>query len=192
MNRVRKSGGFPALLAVGLLSVIVSGCTANTGMEGSADESDISTPPANMGTSDEGPQEEVTIRVLYPWGQGAFDERFKDIDEKLPDIRLELIDSRAELEPLQELNAKKIVPDLIFANWGIEPLMELEMIEPLDALAEQYEFDLDRLDPSIIALYRAWDKEGRLIGMPTSADNYALFTTRKYSTYSGFPIRQMI
>lgn len=179
MNRVRKSGGFPALLAVGLLSVIVSGCTANTGMEGSADESDISTPPANMGTSDEGPQEEVTIRVLYPWGQGAFDERFKDIDEKLPDIRLELIDSRAELEPLQELNAKKIVPDLIFANWGIEPLMELEMIEPLDALAEQYKFDLDRLDPSIIALYRAWDKEGRLIGMPTSADNYALFYNKE-------------
>ncbi|KPD20238.1 hypothetical protein ADS78_13020, partial [Idiomarina abyssalis] len=68
--------------------------------------------------------DEVTIKILYPWGQEAFDKLFKVIDEKLPNINVELVDSQAQLEPLQELNAKQIVPDIIFANWGIDALQE--------------------------------------------------------------------
>lgn len=91
------------------------------------------------------------------------------------------------MEPLQELNAKQIVPDIIFANWGLDPLQELDMIEPLDELVETHGFDLSGIDPSIIAYLRLMDSEGRLIGMPTSGDNFTMFYNKEVFDLFGVP-----
>ncbi|MCT1398519.1 extracellular solute-binding protein [Paenibacillus sp. p3-SID867] len=185
------------LLFVIILSIsLLSGCSTEGGgnQEATTETVDAETPPTDAPSTDAKTEDEqavstdeVTIKILYPWGQEAFDKLFKDIDEKLPNISLELVDSQAQLEPLQELNAKQIVPDIIFANWGIDALRELDMIEPLDGLIESHEFDLSGIDPSIIAYWRLVDSEGRLLGMPTASDNYALFYNKEVFDLFGVP-----
>ncbi|MEC0206650.1 extracellular solute-binding protein [Paenibacillus lautus] len=186
------------LLSVFILSIslLLSGCSTDGGgkQEDTTETAAEGTPSADTPSTDakiEDEQavstDEVTIKILYPWGQEAFDKLFKDIDEKLPNINVELVDSQAQLEPLQELNAKQIVPDIIFANWGIDALRELDMIEPLDGLIESHEFDLSGIDPSIIAYWRLVDSEGRLLGMPTASDNYALFYNKEVFDLFGVP-----
>ncbi|MGE7827571.1 ABC transporter substrate-binding protein [Paenibacillus sp. NPDC093718] len=193
-----KQKSILVLLSVFILSIslLLSGCsTAGGGKQEDTTETVAEgTPSADTPSTDariEDEQavstDEVTIKILYPWGQEAFDKLFKDIDEKLPNINVELVDSQAQLEPLQELNAKQIVPDIIFANWGIDALRELDMIEPLDGLIESHEFDLSGIDPSIIAYWRLVDSEGRLLGMPTASDNYALFYNKEVFDLFGVP-----
>lgn len=177
------------LLFVIILSIsLLSGCSTDGGgkQEDTTETVATDTPSTDAASTDAKTEDEqavstdeVTIKILYPWGQEAFDKLFKDIDEKLPNINVELVDSQAQLEPLQELNAKQIVPDIIFANWGIDALQELDMIEPLDDLIESHQFDLSDIDPSIIAYWRLVDSEGRLLGMPTASDNYALFYNKE-------------
>ncbi|MFE0556555.1 ABC transporter substrate-binding protein [Paenibacillus sp. NPDC058910] len=178
------------LLSVFILSIslLLSGCSTDVGGQQedttetvAVDTPSTDTPSTDAKTEDEQAvsTDEVTIKILYPWGQEAFDKLFKDIDEKLPNINVELVDSQAQLEPLQELNAKQIVPDIIFANWGIDALQELDMIEPLDDLIESHQFDFSGIDPSIIAYWRLVDSEGRLLGMPTASDNYTMFYNKE-------------
>ncbi|MFS0613079.1 ABC transporter substrate-binding protein [Lederbergia ruris] len=123
--------------------------------------------------------EPTTVKVLYPWGEDAFEEQIvKPYKEEIPkNITIECVCEAAQLEPLQEMNAKGIVPDIIFANWGIEPLVELDMLEPVDEFVQKYDVDLEAFDQSVIASYRAMDPdgEGRLIGMPTFVDTLGLF-----------------
>ncbi|MCM3338544.1 hypothetical protein M3650_07835 [Paenibacillus sp. MER TA 81-3] len=57
------------------------------------------------------------------------------------------------------MNAQQVVPDIIFANWGLDPLVELDMIEPLDDLIAKHQYDINQLDPSLVASIRAMDKE---------------------------------
>lgn len=185
------------LLFVIILSIsLLSGCSTDGGgkQEDTTETVATDTPSTETPSTDAKTEEEqavstdeVIIKILYPWGQEAFDKLFKDIDEKLPNINVELVDSQAQLEPLQELNAKQIVPDIIFANWGIDALQELDMIEPLDGLVESHEFDLSGIDPSIIAYWRLVDSEGRLLGMPTASDNYALFYNKEVFDLFGVP-----
>lgn len=179
------------------ISMLLSGCSTDDSgkQEDTADSVSVDTPSTDTPSTDAKTEDEqtvstdevTTIKILYPWGQDAFDKLFKDIDEKLPNITIELVDSQAQLEPLQELNAKQIVPDVMYANWGIDALQELDMIEPLDELIEKYQFDLSGIDPSIIAYWRLVDSEGRLLGMPTASDNYAMYYNKEVFDLFGVP-----
>ncbi|MEK3890000.1 ABC transporter substrate-binding protein [Bacillus sp. FSL K6-3431] len=135
--------------------------------------------------------EEVTVKVLYPWGEDAFQQfivgTYKDALPK--NITLECVCVGAQLEPLQEMNAKGIIPDMMFANWGIDDLDELEMLEPVDEYVEKYGVDLSEFNQSVIATYRAMDPEGkdRLIGMPTFVDSVGLFYNKDVFDLFGVP-----
>lgn len=129
----------------------------------------------------------VKIKILYPWGEGAFLERYEAIDEKLEGIELEFIDGHAQLEPLQELNANNVIPDIILAEHGTTPLVELDMIQPLDELIEKHQFDLTKVFPSAIEFIRAQDLEGRLLGLPVSGETHALYYNKEVFDLFGVP-----
>ncbi|GIN72508.1 hypothetical protein J14TS2_29830 [Bacillus sp. J14TS2] len=135
--------------------------------------------------------EPTTVKVLYPWGEDAFEDQIvKPYKDEIPkNITIECVCEAAQLEPLQEMNAKGIVPDIIFANWGIDPLVELDMLEPVDEFVQKYDVDLDAFDDSVIATYRAMDPEGegRLIGMPTVVDRLGLFYNKEIFDLFGEP-----
>ncbi|MBO0991504.1 ABC transporter substrate-binding protein [Bacillus sp. SD088] len=129
----------------------------------------------------------VTVKVLYPWGEDAFKQRYEAIDQKLEHIKLELIPAEATSESLQELNAKNMTPDLIHSNLGLAPLEGLDMIQPLDDLIEQYNFDLDSFLPSVVETIRSADSEGRILGLPTNGRTYALFYNKDIFDLFGVP-----
>ncbi|WP_152395215.1 ABC transporter substrate-binding protein [Paenibacillus guangzhouensis] len=181
---------FVLLLVLSMMITLFAGCGSSAPSEqkeATETAKETTDAVAQGDTTTTGSTEEVTVKILYPWGQGFFDNLFKDIDEKLPNIKIELVDAQAKLEPLQELNAKQIVPDIIFANWGIEPLEELGMIEPLDDLMAKHNFDESAIDPSILAYWRAVNPEGKLTGMPSSSDNYTMYYNKEVFDLFGVP-----
>ncbi|MBP1916945.1 ABC transporter substrate-binding protein [Lederbergia galactosidilytica] len=135
--------------------------------------------------------EPVTVKVMYPWGEDAFEEHVvKVIEDEIPkNITLECICIPAQLEPLQEMNAQGTIPDIILAQWGIDPLYELEMFEPVDDYVEKYGVDISEFDESVIATYRAMDPEGKgqLIGLPTLVDTAGLFYNKEIFDIFGVP-----
>lgn len=173
------------LIAILMLTAIFSGCTSSSNApteasSGNATESNTNSNSASEPANADN-DEPVTIKILYPWGPDAFEQRYRGIEDLLPNVTIELVDARAELEPLQELNAQKIVPDIIFANWGLDPLFELDMIEPLDDMIAKHPFDLNTLDASLVATMRALDKEGqgRILGFPIQYSPYGIWYNKE-------------
>ncbi|MFD3272343.1 hypothetical protein ACE3MS_19820 [Paenibacillus dendritiformis] len=116
---MKKRKRFHLILSVLLaLLLAIAGCSSSSSPPPAAEPDPAAVEPETSVPDEETDGEPVTIKILYPWGEGAFEERYRGIESLLPNVKLELVDSRAELEPLQELNAQQIVPDIIFANWG--------------------------------------------------------------------------
>lgn len=169
------------------LSTVLSACSSSSSSgsapppaetkkdNGAATSSPTETPE---NASDDEP---VTIKILYPWGSDAFEQRYRGIEKLLPNVTIELVDSQAQMDPLQELNAQKIVPDIIFANWGLDALNELGMIEPLDDLIQKHQFDLNTLDPSLLASIRAMDRtgNGQILGFPIQYSPYGIWYNKE-------------
>lgn len=183
------------ILSVLLVLTALTGCatknaeesqtTAQTSDQSSNQPSDQpSAPPAPL--YDENKQ--YTVKILYPWGQDNFDKIFsEEFKSKIPNITIELVEGAAQMTPLQELNANGIVPDLIWSSFGLEPLQELEMIEPLDDLVQAYSFDLTKLDPSAVSYSRNLDSEGRLLGLPIGGTTLTLWYNKEVFDKFGQP-----
>lgn len=189
-----------------LIFVAAAGCSSSDQAESEhqADEvSEAASPQAGGGTEDaaaeegasaEKPEYQVgsrlseetaTLNIMFPWGD--FDEAFESMREKFPNITLERISGSGTLEKLQEINAEGTVPDIIAANNGFDPLMELDMLYPLDDLIQEYHFDVDMLEPSIIAGYRGMMKDNSLPGFPSYADGLVLFYNKEVFDKFGQP-----
>lgn len=171
MNQKKKI--FSTLLFLFFFTVIVA-CSNNVDKQQQEEKADLNTETA----------EPVTIKILYRDGEEAFNQRFKVLEENLENIIIEpIIANASSLEDLQELNANNVVPDIINAVevglGGLKHLKELDMIEPLDDLIAQMDFDLDRINPAIIKNIRALDHSGKIIGLPTNARHYALFYNKE-------------
>lgn len=124
--------------------------------------------------------EPTVVKVLYPWGEDAFQAFIVDVvkDELPENITLECICGSAKFEALQDMNAAGITPDIMLVDdiEGIDPIAQLDMLEPIDDYVALYGVDLDELNQSVLATYRAMDPEGegRLIGLPTFVDTVGL------------------
>ncbi|MCQ6563921.1 ABC transporter substrate-binding protein [Paenibacillus mendelii] len=180
-----------AWLLVFLMLVIslLGGCTNDTDNEKKTEPDTEKSDSA--GTAKPADNEEVVITVLYPHPEENFKSRFGTISEKLKNIKLVQLQKGNDLESLQELNAAKTIPDLIWGDGGaFEATTELDMIEPLDELVEVNNFDLSTIEPSIIATYRAMNPNGSLIGMPTFSDNFTLYYNKDVFDKFGIPYPQ--
>lgn len=179
---MKKRKRFHLMLSVLLVLLLaIAGCSSSSSPPPAAEPDPAAVEPETSVPAEETGGEPVTIKILYPWGEGAFEERYRGIESLLPNVKLELVDSRAELEPLQELNAQQIVPDIIFANWGLDPLYELDMIEPLDDLIAKHQFDIHALDDSLVASIQAMDKDGqgRIMGIPIQYSPYGIWYNKE-------------
>ncbi|WP_018757486.1 ABC transporter substrate-binding protein [Paenibacillus terrigena] len=184
MKRNKKST--TRLLVFLMLVSLLGGCTSDNEnakkTEPEIEKSD------SAGTVKQTDNEVVEITILYPHPEENFKSRFGTISEKLKNIKLVQLQKGNNLESLQELNAQKIVPDLIWGDGdAIEATTELDMIEPLDELVKANNFDLSTIEPSIIATYRAMNPNGSLIGMPTFSDNFTLYYNKDVFDKFGIP-----
>lgn len=82
--------------------------------------------------------------MLIAVDEEVFKNRFKDqIEEKFPNITLELMEGNpANSQDVQELLAKKEIPDIITVAPSLEYIEDLDLLAPIDDLIEKHEFDL--------------------------------------------------
>lgn len=162
------------------MSLFFGACTKSTSGDtekgGEKKEETVVISDEQEGTSDN----PLTINVAYPWSEEQFNDRFKPIEEVLGNVKVVFNSYNGTSEGLQELFAADVVPDIIVsAPDNIGPLEELEAIYPLDDLVIQEEFDLNRLNPALVALVKGFDSENRLIGFPDGTGLFALYYNKE-------------
>lgn len=124
--------------------------------------------------------EKVVLSVATPWGEEGFMNRIGTyVEEALPHITLEHVDYNGTSEQLQENNAQNIVPDILLAYTGQQPLIELDMVFPLDEMIQQYNVDISEIEPTLLTDIRSRDGQGRLIGLPAEASPLALYYNKE-------------
>jgi len=126
--------------------------------------------------------EELTLKIMLPWGEDVLKERITDtLYKKYPNIKLELLSLPVNSVNLQELNAKGIVPDIMLAHEGLEVLQEMDMAYPLDDMIERFRYDLTRFRPGTVEAIRARDPEGKkhLLGLPAEDLVWGLFYNKE-------------
>lgn len=133
------------------------------------------------------PTDPVTVTVAFPWGEEIFNNRFQEIDEKLPNINIEMVACECKSASLQELFASGVNPDIIFPNYGIHEIENLGVIYPLDELAKSHDFDIHSLNPALVSSIRSLDTEGRLIGIPDGTGYLSLFYNKEIFDLFGVP-----
>lgn len=120
--------------------------------------------------------DDVTLKVATPWGEGYFMSRFGDyVEENYPHFTLEHIDWDGSVEHLEEYYAQGVIPDVFLSFSGQYVLEELDSDFGLDEMIEEYGIDLSHIQPHILEEVRSRDKEGRLVGMPQEVGAIALF-----------------
>lgn len=178
---------FPLLIACGS----TSDDNNNNNEASSVEES--TTPPQESHTPNDSPQvdgtstDPITITVAFPWGEEIFNNRFKEIDENMPNINIEMVPCQCNSESLQELFASGVNPDIIFPNYGISHVENLGIIYPLDDLAKNHNFDVNSINPGLISNIRSLDSEGRLIGIPDGTGYLSLFYNKEIFDLFGVP-----
>jgi ABC-type glycerol-3-phosphate transport system substrate-binding protein len=159
LNNVKKHGVVFAIL-IGLLLTFTA-CSKD----------------ADGATSDKKNTGQVTIKIALPLDEDYFNGRFGEVDKKLENINLEYIPYGNSVESLEELFAEKQSPDIIIGDY--QPIRHLDIDYPLDDLIEENNFDLDRIDPSLLSFMRSLDKEGNIVGFPDGGSFFGLYYNKE-------------
>ncbi len=195
--QLRQKGWMVSLLIIMAL-MVVSACSKG-GSEGSASPSasasvspsaSASASPSESAAQAQFSTDPVTIKIGVPWGEDGGDWQnrvLKVIKEKLPHITVEYVKYNGTVEGLQELYANNVVPDILLAYSGQQPLIDLDMVYPLEEMVEKYGFDLNRFNQGLLAELRSRDAQGRLIGFPDSADLFGLYYNKEVFDLFGLP-----
>lgn len=158
------------IIVIGLL-LIFAACSNDVGGA-------TSSPSDENSKKDDGKDvENVTIKVAMPLNEEYFNARFGETDKKLENIDLEFIPYGGTVESLEELFSKKKSPDIIIGDYP--PIRHLDIGYPLDDLIEENNFDLDRLDPSLLSFMRSLDDEGRVVGFPDGGTFFGLYYNKE-------------
>ncbi len=187
-------------VALGLLLLLwITACTGGTAQEAVPEpkpqtQTEEQSEPKEEAPVKTFPEDPVELLVATPWGEDYFNSRIGNyMKEKLPHIQVKHVDWNGTVENMQELNASQIVPDIVLAFSGQEPLEELEMVYPLDDMVKDYGVDLSQIDPAILAQVRSRDQQG--LGWSAFRRRWAssaFITTRKFSICSGLNILRII
>ncbi|WP_062109955.1 ABC transporter substrate-binding protein [Bacillus niameyensis] len=162
------------------LCLIFTGCSNQTNTDSKENETnandqtdETSNEPTEQNT-DEDPEEKVKITIAYQWGEDAFNKRYRPIEEYLGNVEIEFVASTNTLQGFEEMFAAGIKPDII-VDQNIFALQDLDVIYPLDDLLEQSGFDVGIFDQPLLDSLRAYDDEGRTIGLPDGTSVIGLY-----------------
>lgn len=119
----------------------------------------------DAGASEDDPIENITLNIVYPeaWEEKRFNEEIKEpVEAAFPHIKLKYLD-----QPIEDLLAKKIMPDIIFLGnpSGLPNFTEHGLTMDMSDLIEKHNFDLSRIEPSLLAESRMF-ADGKLYTLP--------------------------
>ncbi|MFS0615534.1 extracellular solute-binding protein [Lederbergia ruris] len=190
-----SSRSLKLLVLLGLIGILLVACSNSNGGSGATeiiapdlqgdDDSAETDSSQEEGTNEEEP---VVITMVDRWDEERMQDRMGLVNHKMDHVSIQHIQSDVTSENLQEIMASGTTPDIITAG-GVHILEELDMLLPLDDLVEQFDFDLDSLDPGLVAHIRALDPagEGRLIGMPDGTGYATLYYNKEIFDLFGVP-----
>lgn len=166
--------GYKLILALFLTVILIfTGCS-NTDEEADADANENTNTDEENNTTETDSDEKVKITIAYQWGEDAFNDRYKPIEDLLGNVEIEYVASDGTMNTFEEMFAAGVMPD-IFVDQNIFALQDLEVIYPLDDLLEQIGFDVDIFDQPLLDSLRAYDDDGRVIGLPDGTSNIGLY-----------------
>ncbi|KRG12741.1 ABC transporter substrate-binding protein [Lederbergia galactosidilytica] len=169
---MRKNGFI--LLSILFSLFLIVGCSSSKGSNESAATGQ--SPKSEQGQKqkeEEGEFEPVTLLMMTHWNDEQFATYFKEpVEAKFDHITLEHVQSRWD-EIEENVFAKKLYPDLIMTSVSAEYL-EMDLLLDLTPYIEETNFDLDRLEPSILNYLKEQSNEGELNGLPLIRPEYAL------------------
>jgi multiple sugar transport system substrate-binding protein len=192
---MKKKSIFLIITFVFLLTTILSGCSGNNETE-VASTDPVETTETRQDADETSKavvdfSKETTITIQHEWGLDQIAPLMQPIEDKLKaegkNIKVKWIQGLPTSEALQELNASGVIPDIIYTSKGIDGLKELGMIEPIDELSKIYGMDISSINPSVVSLFRSFDDQGSMIGVPTFADTYTLFYNKEIFDMFGVP-----
>jgi len=123
--------------------------------------------------NEDGELEPVTLLMVTHWGDEQFEFTFKEhLEEKYPHITLEHVQSGSgELE--ENVFAKDLKPDIMMTSVS-DYLLDIDLLLDLNPLIEQFNFDINRLEPGIMGYLEEMSNDGELNGLPFIRPEYAL------------------
>lgn len=175
---ILKKYGFVILLFTLILSLLAA-CSNQTGNTENGGETNSNNDINENGNEDleDNSGEKVKLTIAYQWGEDAFNKRYKPIEEYLGNVEIEFVASDGTLQGFEEMFSAGIKPDII-VDQNIFALQDLDVIYPLDELLEQSDFDIGMLDQPLLDSLRAYDDEGRIIGLPDGTSNVGLYINK--------------
>ncbi|MEK3886613.1 ABC transporter substrate-binding protein [Bacillus sp. FSL K6-3431] len=109
------------------------------------------------------------------------------VEENYPNLTMEHIDWDGTSTQLQENYGKQIIPDVLLAFTGQQPLEELDMVYPLEEMIEAFNVDLDQIEPVLLDEIRSRDKSSRLVGLPQEVAQFGLYYNKDIFDLFGVP-----
>lgn len=187
--KIIKSRSIILMVLISLL-LIFAACTnddadSTGGNGGSSTEGNETETPK---TDDEGDDEvevhdpsndePVTIVIAYQWGEAAFNDRYGPIEEYLGNVNIEFVPSNGTIGLFEEMFAEGTYPDII-VDQNVFALQDLGVIHPLDEMLENSTLDIDMFNQQLLDSLKAYDSEGRIIGLPDGTSNIGLYINRE-------------
>jgi multiple sugar transport system substrate-binding protein len=108
------------------------------------------------------------------------------LKKKYPNITLELSTAKEML--LEDRVTTGDVPDLIITSaLNLQDLIDLGLMYDQNQLIKQHHFDLQRIDPSIMDMIKAYGDKGEIFGIPYTSNFSALFYNKDIFEKFGVP-----
>lgn len=169
------------LAAAALVSVVASACGGQS-----------STTP--VPETDQGPKvdlsapAELSIYTSITSQQKAFEAAIDKMKSKFPQYTIKLLLPTKEIT-LENLIASGVIPDIVWdsASGMKGSVIDKGLQHDLTALIKQYKVDLERFDPSTIAIMRAASGQGRMYGLPDDVNGTVLFYNKDIFDRFGVP-----
>ena len=182
----RNGKGF-LLLLISLMIFLIVGCASEGSMQGengegnnleteNDNENEASESESNNNNENENDEEDlepVTLLMMTHWDDGQFENRIKShVEDKYPHITIEHIESKMD-EIEEKVFAKGFQPDIIMTSVN-DYYLDMDLLLDLNPLIESNDFDLDRIEPSILEYLEEMSHDGELNGLPYIRPEYAL------------------
>lgn len=180
MNKIKKSS-YIFVVLIGIL-LLFTACNSNdTGGKSSANEKNGSNEVNKDGNikneNNEEPREQVTIKIAMPLNEEYFEGRFGEVDRALEHIDLEFVPYASSIESLEEIFSNKLNPDIIIGTYG--PVKHAGVGYPLDDLIDEWGFDMDSLNPSLVSFMQSLGDDGEIVGLPDGGSFFGLYYNKE-------------
>lgn len=158
------------ILAILGLSLFIAGCS----------ETEKSSSGGDNTNAAENQSEDVTIKWAHPWGEEYFQETIADkVNDQFPHITVEFMEGDVgNPESLENQMVAGNIPDIVslISISHLSALDDLGLAYNMDDVIEEANFELERLEPSVVEYTRNQDPnmEGGLYAIPENRPTWVL------------------